>query len=299
MKVFCILFLFVTAVCLNPVEKIRSIYTQDVPSFNTGVDSPEHIGDVFFPDELFSSRNAKILWLDKVDSYFNAYSKMISRLEYRHDEKKCSAYFFLKNGDQYHVSNVKYDDTMPEKYHYPENGLTYGHSGVYFFSNDRYDFFHSIYGKDNSEIRKNLVTVNVFGKSVSFNKKNDAALHLQNAVYEITNASLTDENVRNWISGIKNTYTYSDRTVANEDRPSFHGFGIAIDFVPAVYANIYWLWSAGAGLDWWNIKDDEKYAVPRRVVAIFEENGFCWGGKWTRFDNMHFEYRPEIIPDFH
>ena len=24
-------------------------------------------------------------------------------------------------------------------------------------------------------------------------------------------------------------------------------------------------------------------------------NGFIWGGKWSEFDLMHFEYRPELI----
>jgi hypothetical protein len=31
------------------------------------------------------------------------------------------------------------------------------------------------------------------------------------------------------------------------------------------------------------------------VIDAFEENGFAWGGKWYRFDTVHFEYRPEIL----
>jgi len=30
-------------------------------------------------------------------------------------------------------------------------------------------------------------------------------------------------------------------------------------------------------------------------VEIFENNNFIWGGKWSHFDILHFEYRPEII----
>ncbi|MDR3191497.1 MAG: M15 family metallopeptidase, partial [Treponema sp.] len=26
----------------------------------------------------------------------------------------------------------------------------------------------------------------------------------------------------------------------------------------------------------------------------FENEGFIWGGKWGLYDNMHFEYRPEL-----
>ena len=30
-------------------------------------------------------------------------------------------------------------------------------------------------------------------------------------------------------------------------------------------------------------------------VEAFEAEGFIWGGKWSEFDLMHFEYRPELI----
>jgi len=35
--------------------------------------------------------------------------------------------------------------------------------------------------------------------------------------------------------------------------------------------------------------------APDIVIDIFEKEGFIWGGKWTVWDNMHFEYRPELI----
>jgi hypothetical protein len=31
------------------------------------------------------------------------------------------------------------------------------------------------------------------------------------------------------------------------------------------------------------------------IVAIFERHGFIWGGRWSHFDTMHFEYRPELL----
>jgi hypothetical protein len=30
------------------------------------------------------------------------------------------------------------------------------------------------------------------------------------------------------------------------------------------------------------------------VIKAFEDEGFIWGGKWEQYDNMHFEYRPEM-----
>ncbi|HNY22827.1 MAG TPA: M15 family metallopeptidase, partial [Treponemataceae bacterium] len=34
---------------------------------------------------------------------------------------------------------------------------------------------------------------------------------------------------------------------------------------------------------------------PAAVVEAFEREGFVWGGKWLLWDNMHFEYRPELL----
>ncbi|HQN03589.1 MAG TPA: M15 family metallopeptidase, partial [Rectinema sp.] len=47
--------------------------------------------------------------------------------------------------------------------------------------------------------------------------------------------------------------------------------------------------------DWMLIPLSERWMPPKRVIDIFEKEGFIWGGKWTVWDNMHFEYRPELI----
>ena len=39
----------------------------------------------------------------------------------------------------------------------------------------------------------------------------------------------------------------------------------------------------------------DSWMPPQKVIEIFEEHGFIWGGKWIIWDNMHFEYRPEVI----
>ncbi|TMJ49392.1 MAG: M15 family metallopeptidase, partial [Alphaproteobacteria bacterium] len=35
--------------------------------------------------------------------------------------------------------------------------------------------------------------------------------------------------------------------------------------------------------------------IPIELVEIFERHGFIWGGKWSHYDTMHFEYRPELV----
>ena len=40
---------------------------------------------------------------------------------------------------------------------------------------------------------------------------------------------------------------------------------------------------------------EKRWMPPAQIIKIFEEEGFIWGGKWTIYDNMHFEYHPELI----
>ena len=46
---------------------------------------------------------------------------------------------------------------------------------------------------------------------------------------------------------------------------------------------------------WFLIPLEERWSPPQAVIDAFEKNGFVWGGKWSHFDNIHFEYAPEII----
>jgi hypothetical protein len=77
--------------------------------------------------------------------------------------------------------------------------------------------------------------------------------------------------------------TYNCRTVADTGEPSMHSWGAAID-INAAYAD-YWLWPRGAA----------GSSIPADIVDIFERHGFIWGGKWSHYDTMHFEYRPELV----
>jgi hypothetical protein len=62
-----------------------------------------------------------------------------------------------------------------------------------------------------------------------------------------------------------------------------HSWGAAID-INAAYAD-YWLWPRGKSGN----------AIPTEIIDIFERRGFIWGGKWSHYDTMHFEYRPELL----
>ena len=44
-----------------------------------------------------------------------------------------------------------------------------------------------------------------------------------------------------------------------------------------------------------DLEELELEMIDFGIQEIFEEEGFVWGGKWHLWDNMHFEYRPELI----
>jgi hypothetical protein len=78
--------------------------------------------------------------------------------------------------------------------------------------------------------------------------------------------------------------TYNCRPVADTGQPSMHSWGAAID-INTAHAD-YWQWRTSGGY---------INRIPAEIVAIFERHGFIWGGKWSHYDTMHFEYRPELL----
>jgi D-alanyl-D-alanine carboxypeptidase len=83
--------------------------------------------------------------------------------------------------------------------------------------------------------------------------------------------------------------TYNCRDVAGSSVRSMHAYGAAIDL--NVKYSDYWRWSADQRAPIW------KNRIPVEIVQVFERHGFIWGGTWYHFDTMHFEYRPELLPD--
>jgi hypothetical protein len=83
---------------------------------------------------------------------------------------------------------------------------------------------------------------------------------------------------------VPNSGTYVCRRIAGSTSRSMHAWGAAID-INAGRAD-YWRWSKAG---WHN-------RVPMEIVAVFERHGFIWGGRWSHYDTMHFEYRPELLP---
>lgn len=107
-----------------------------------------------------------------------------------------------------------------------------------------------------------------------------------------------DPEIQSFVQTLREAHGYNWRNIANTLRRSYHSYGIALDLVPQSYQRrqAYWLWAAEAGIEeWWNLGSNQRWVFPDPIIEAFERAGFIWGGKWLSFDNIHFEYRPEVV----
>jgi len=114
---------------------------------------------------------------------------------------------------------------------------------------------------------------------------------------QIKIAARTDPTINEWISELHTGtpgFGWNWRVIAGTSRRSNHSYGTAIDLLPRDLKGRLTYWR-------WNEKETKKinrknyYMPPEKVIKIFEEYGFIWGGNWALIDTMHFEYRPELL----
>lgn len=140
-------------------------------------------------------------------------------------------------------------------------------------------------------------------KSIIFlNRKSNPheAIHkklndVQNEIFEIAK---TDSEVNSFLEKLDSADSYAWRVISDSGNRSVHSMGLAIDVLPKGWQqkNLYWAWRRDIDPQNWMLLDlDRRWMPPQKVIEIFEEHGFIWGGKWIIWDNMHFEYRPEVI----
>lgn len=149
-------------------------------------------------------------------------------------------------------------------------------------------FFTAIYGKTAKAVAKNTTTIRwmprTVGKSLRVSTIGGAHLALAKVGQALDRLP---KRIREQAAKTSGTFVW--RKIRGTNRLSAHSFGIAVDV--AVKKSDYWRWR----------KPDAKghYAyrnrIPWEIVAAFEKNGFIWGGRWYRYDTMHFEYRPDLL----
>jgi len=150
-------------------------------------------------------------------------------------------------------------------------------------------FFMKIYGASQKEVEKSLTTIlwcpKLVGQKITVTKINGVDKKLIQISKEL------DEHPewKNYLLNIGGTFAW--RKISGTGRQSMHSFGMTID-INTKYSD-YWQWTCHCTDE--NAETKYKNKIPPGIVAIFEKNGFIWGGKWYHFDTMHFEYRPELL----
>jgi hypothetical protein len=148
-------------------------------------------------------------------------------------------------------------------------------------------FFSAVYGASASEVGGHLVSVPFGGATVRFNARNGAARALENVGRELSALLAQRPQLRQYLFPLGGTFAW--RPIAGTSRLSPHSWGIAIDLNPRHGA--YWRDRKKTGSE----VEAMRNSYPQEIVEVFEKHGFIWGGKWSHFDLMHFEYRPEMV----
>ena len=148
------------------------------------------------------------------------------------------------------------------------------------------------------QIEQELGRITFLGERISVHYKIKPALSRVQA--KLDKAALTDWQVRRFLERPHTISAYNWREIRDSYQRSAHSWGLSIDYMEAEEIRgskqIYWRWAKGFyDDDWVNIGTKKRWHPGDSVIAIFESEGFVWGGKWELWDNMHFEYRPEVI----
>ncbi|HNY17272.1 MAG TPA: M15 family metallopeptidase [Treponemataceae bacterium] len=157
-------------------------------------------------------------------------------------------------------------------------------------------FYDLLYdGATRRKIESHIVRFDYLGVRVSVHERIVEPLkRVERKIYQL---ALTDPEAKAFIHSISSIEGYNWREIADAPSRSNHSWGIAIDILPKNWGkkNIYWNWVSNWNDQWMLIPIERRWMPPASVVRAFEDEGFIWGGKWLLWDNMHFEYRPELL----
>jgi len=149
-------------------------------------------------------------------------------------------------------------------------------------------FFNTVYGGASKQVQANLTTVNFCGQQVQINARNGAAAALGRVGEKLAALVRGKPELRKYLFPLGGSVNW--RNIDGTNRPSPHSWGIAIDLNSQYGA--YWRWQKSPTVAFiLNL----RRSYPGEIVKIFEAQGFIWGGKWSHYDLMHFEYRPELL----
>ena len=206
--------------------------------------------------------------------------------------------FYFQNGRLLSTEETASDLAYPVRlYYYPKGRITKATAQKKKFPEQAaFTFYKSVYGFNRKQIYANLKTLDFFGFKIKFNKKNGAYDALLKVRDEIARLKNKNPQIRTYLRSLVSISTYRWRYIRNKQILSLHSFGIAIDFLQKRYdKQVYWYWAQKYYPDFNELPFSERQRAPWELIKAFEKHGFIWGGKWYFFDNLHFEYRPELV----
>lgn len=157
-------------------------------------------------------------------------------------------------------------------------------------------FFDALYeSHTKASLEQHIKKVTFLGKAVRVHQRLEEPL--KRVERRINAAAASDPAIKPFIAEINQLDAYFWRLIAGTNRKSFHSLGIAVDILPKNLRGkaIYWSWTKDINPNWMLTPLADRWMPPQTVIDIFEDEGFIWGGKWGIWDNMHFEYHPELI----
>ena len=114
----------------------------------------------------------------------------------------------------------------------------------------------------------------------------------------IAGLAQANPEIAGFIASVEAVGGYNWRQIHGTRRMSYHSWGLAVDIQPKPKETwnkvIYWLWERAFNDNWMMVPVERRWIPPAEVIRAFENEGFIWGGRWALYDNMHFEYRPEL-----
>ncbi|MDR0383197.1 MAG: M15 family metallopeptidase [Spirochaetaceae bacterium] len=137
--------------------------------------------------------------------------------------------------------------------------------------------------------------IDFLGRKVQVHE--DIVTPLGRAEARIQEAAKNDPKIPEWLGKLDSVTGWNWRNVAGSASRSFHAYGAAVDLLMKAEAGMetYWQWTAAKGIDWRAVPAEKRQNPPLAVIRAFEDQGFIWGGRWSRYDTMHFEYHPELL----
>ncbi|MDR0663411.1 MAG: M15 family metallopeptidase [Spirochaetaceae bacterium] len=160
----------------------------------------------------------------------------------------------------------------------------------------RSPFFESIWqGRSRAEAFSHQQRIAFLGFSVQVHR--DIVSPLSRVEARIEELAKTETEIQDWLGSLHSITGWNWRNVAGSETRSFHAYGAAVDLLMKARAGMetYWQWTAAKGIDWRTVPVEKLQNPPAAVIRAFEEEGFIWGGRWRRYDTMHFEYHPELL----